>query len=571
MRTRVLLSACSQLARYGPAPVLQFAPTLQPTCIHRLLSVGSLDARLDCSTSGRLVVPGDSSRSYSTFFNPFGAAEAKKYTQRRLVGWSPEKLYCVVSEVQHYNKFVPWCQRSIIKKRSPDGTKLEAELEVGFQLLVERYVSHVVLQPPRLVRSTVKDSMVFHHLDSSWGMEPGPSPNSCWLTFHVDFAFNNALYGHLADVFFSEYVQCPPVLRLVADEVNALVLDLGSCLCKAGYAGDDGPKAVFPSSVGVVQATHDANGMEIDGLTASKRKLYVGQLGVNYKRNHMEVVSPWSTSDDGYADWDAVEGLCDHAIRERLRSDPKDFAIMMAEANATPKPSRDRLVELLFEKLRVPAIFLAKNAVLSAFATARQTAVIVDAGYRSTTVAAVHDGYALTKTFAKSPFGGQALNTLMQKVEALVSDIREALCKVNDVMFDEVANANLLTTSYELPDGTEIIVGSDRLKVPEVLFQPRLLSTFTLINPDTFTARTDGSVAAPLPGGLRDRLEKELTEQGPSGARFKVTMAANPTERRFSTWLGGSILASLGSFQQMWVSRKEYDEHGTVIVHRKAP
>ncbi|KAJ9512624.1 hypothetical protein QJQ45_018872, partial [Haematococcus lacustris] len=378
---------------------------------------------------------------------------------------------------------------------------------------------------------------------------------------------------------------------------------------------------------------------------------------------------------------------------ERLRSDPKDFAIMMAEANATPKPSRDRLVELLFEKLRVPAIFLAKNAVLSAFATARQTAVIVDAGYRSTTVAAVHDGYALTKTFAKSPFGGQALNTLMQKVEevpsplvtpsfkayqdglgcrpwclarvlrgrlqveALVSDIREALCKVNDVMFDEVANANLLTTSYELPDGTEIIVGSDRLKVPEVLFQPRLLSTFTLINPDTFTARPDGSVAAPLPaevplldwlhwlhwatglaataydgddvwanaemvmeaitkcdvdvrkdmyqhaskgrritaclfllrplltvadvwkilisqgvvltgglsltGGLRDRLEKELTEQGPSGARFKVTMAANPTERRFSTWLGGSILASLGSFQQMWVSRKEYDEHGT--------
>ncbi|GFH24159.1 uncharacterized protein HaLaN_21895 [Haematococcus lacustris] len=300
----------------------------------------------------------------------------------------------------------------------------------------------------------------------------------------------------------------------------------------------------------------------------------------------VEVVSPWSTSDDGYADWDAVEGLCDHAIRERLRSDPKDFAIMMAEANATPKPSRDRLVELLFEKLRVPAIFLAKNAVLSAFATARQTAVIVDAGYRSTTVAAVHDGYALTKTFAKSPFGGQALNTLMQKalevkgvvlrprytfkrrelspgewkveevpsplvtpsfkayqalevkgvvlrprytfkrrelspgewkveevpsplvtpsfkayqVEALVSDIREALCKVNDVMFDEVANANLLTTSYELPDGTEIIVGSDRLKVPEVLFQPRLLSTFTLINPDTFTARPDGSVAAPLPG-----------------------------------------------------------------------
>lgn len=71
--------------------------------------------------------------------------------------------------------------------------------------------------------------------------------------------------------------------------------------------------------------------------------------------------------------------------------------------------------------------------------------------------------------------------------------------------------------------------------------------------------------------GLRDRLEKELAEQGPQAGKFKVTMPANNIERKFSVWIGGSILSSLGSFQQMWMSKKEYEEQGAGLIHRKAP
>ena len=51
----------------------------------------------------------------------------------------------------------------------------------------------------------------------------------------------------------------------------------------------------------------------------------------------------------------------------------------------------------------------------------------------------------------------------------------------------------------------------------------------------------------------------------------EVTASANTIERKFTTWIGGSILASLGSFQQMWMSKQEYEEHGVAIVHRKCP
>jgi ribosome-associated toxin RatA of RatAB toxin-antitoxin module len=65
----------------------------------------------------------------------------------------------------------------------------------------------VTLQRPHLVTSSVDDSTLFQHLDSSWCLQPGPTPDSTWLAFRVDFAFRSQLYGHVADVFFSEVVQ----------------------------------------------------------------------------------------------------------------------------------------------------------------------------------------------------------------------------------------------------------------------------------------------------------------------------------------------------------------------------
>jgi ribosome-associated toxin RatA of RatAB toxin-antitoxin module len=72
--------------------------------------------------------------------------------------------------------------------------------------LGDRYTSKVKLQPPNLVSSTVADSALFHHLESIWKMTPGPTPNTTWLSFSVDFAFLNPLYANVAHLFFSEVV-----------------------------------------------------------------------------------------------------------------------------------------------------------------------------------------------------------------------------------------------------------------------------------------------------------------------------------------------------------------------------
>ena len=178
------------------------------------------------------------------------------------------------------------------------------------------------------------------------------------------------------------------------------------------------------------------------------------------------------------------------------------------------------------------------------------------------------------------------------------------MCRVSETPFNPEENVNLPAVTYELPDGQEIQVGAARFAVPETLFNPSLLSEFGDVS--TLVPRAEGGAAPQLQGlpsvvsecisrcdvdvrremyngivltggtslfgSLRERLEKEVAETAPpTMVKVKVTAATNAVERRYSTWIGGSILASLGTFQQMWLSKQEFKEHGAGLIHKKAP
>ena len=66
--------------------------------------------------------------------------------------------------------------------------------------------------------------------------------------------------------------------------------------------------------------------------------------------------------------------------------------------------------------------------------------------------------------------------------------------------------------------------------------------------------------------GIADRMSKEITALAPASMKVKIIA---PPERKYSVWIGGSILSSLSTFQSMWISKAEYDESGPAIVHRK--
>ena len=126
-----------------------------------------------------------------------------------------------------------------------------------------------------------------------------------------------------------------------------------------------------------------------------------------------------------------------------------------------------------------------------------------------------------------------------------------------------------------------ITIGSERFRCPEVLFQPSMLgvegagiheTTYNSIMKCDVDIRKDLYANIVLSGGttmfpgIADRMTKDITALAPSSMKIKVVA---PPERKYSVWIGGSILSSLSTFQQMWISKSEYDESGPSIVHRK--
>eukprot|EP00743_Colponemidia_sp_Colp-15_P003099 GILK01003349.1.p1 GENE.GILK01003349.1~~GILK01003349.1.p1 ORF type:complete len:426 (-),score=47.17 GILK01003349.1:181-1458(-) len=421
------------------------------------------------------------------------------------------------------------------------------------------------------------------------------------------------------------------------DEVSAIVLDVGSATTRAGYAGEDTPKAVFPSCVGVFDQGSGADAMQIDSLSAgasekSHNTYFVGNSAVNFRRDNVEMKGPMESG--LIKDWDVMEQLWDHAFHKCLLADPKEHPLMVAEPSIHSRQSREKMAEILFEKYQAPAIFLSKSAVLSSFASGRATALVLDVGAKTTYAVPVHDGYALQKSILKYDVGGDFLTAellkglesndvtvrppwsftkkvssdgqislthhtfpkthpsyvLFSKLE-VIRDLKESLCRVAEQAFEEIAYQSLpnYIVPYELPDGTTVDVGPEKYKIPELLFNGQGLNMEPVSFPGVHqmvvdsVSKCDLDIRREMYGniivtggsslfpGFVDRLQRELADVAPPTVKIKIIASNSSTERKFSSWIGGSILASLGSFQQMWMSKQEYAEHGATLVERKCP
>lgn len=380
-----------------------------------------------------------------------------------------------------------------------------------------------------------------------------------------------------------------------------VVIDNGSGTIKAGFAGQDHPKCFFPSFVGRPKHVRVmAGALEGDVFIGRKAQEFRGLLKIKYPIAHGIVT-----------DWDDMERIWSHIYAEELGTLSEEHPVLLTEAPLNPRSNRDVAAQIFFDTFNVPALFISVQAVLSLYSSGRTTGIVLDSGDGVTHAVPVFEGFSMPHAIRRVDVAGrdvtEHLQLLLRKSghhlhttaeREVVRIVKEKCCYVALNPAKEEKDSLGRTEEFRLPDGNVIQLGPERFRAPEILFNPELIgqeyagvhqvvvdsinrvdldlrkSLFSniVLSGGSTLCKGKGFIANCLAlgvlfvnPGFGDRLLNEVKKLALKDVKIKIYA---PPERKYSTWIGGSILAGLGTFKKMWVSAEEYQEDPD-IIHKK--
>ncbi|KIR55828.1 actin-2 [Cryptococcus gattii Ru294] len=363
-----------------------------------------------------------------------------------------------------------------------------------------------------------------------------------------------------------------------------VVIDNGSGNIKAGFAGEEQPSCYIPSFVGRPKHPRVMAGAIQDNLFIGRRaQEFRGLLKIKYPMEHGVVM-----------DWDDMERIWGWVYGEGLKALSEEHPVLLTEAPLNPRQNRDIAAQIFFETFNVPAFFTSVQAVLSLYSSGRTTGIVLDSGDGVTHAVPVFEGFSMPHAVRRIDLAGRDvtdhLQLLLRKAghnlhtsaeKEVVRTMKEKTCYLALNPAKEEKDQSGAWEEFRLPDGKVIQLGTERFLAPEILFNPELVGQeypgvhqviVDSINRTDLDLRKSLFSNIVLSGGstlctgFGDRLLNEVKKLALKDVKLKIYA---PPERKYSTWIGGSILAGLSTFKKMWVSADEYKEDPD-IIHKKA-
>ncbi len=333
-----------------------------------------------------------------------------------------------------------------------------------------------------------------------------------------------------------------------------------------------------------------AGALQGDNFIGSNAQNLRGLLKIRYPIEHGIVT-----------DWEDMELIWQSIYNNDLKISAEDHGVLLTEAPLNPKSNREKMSEIFYESFNVPALYISIQAVLSLYASGQTTGLVLDSGDGVTHSVPVYEGFSIPNSIQRIDIAGrditEQLQILLRKSgyyletsaeKETVRIIKEKLCYISlQPQRDEkdwtssISSTSVVNSeNYKLPDGKIINLGSERFRAPEILFNPEIIGSeskgihqmvYDSIRRSDMDLRSSLYTSIILSGGttlsrnFADRILNELRRLSPRGTKIKIFA---PPERKYSTWIGGSILAGLSTFKRMWVTSQDWKENPG-LIHTK--
>ena len=392
------------------------------------------------------------------------------------------------------------------------------------------------------------------------------------------------------------------------DELKTIIIDNGSETIKIGYGSSDDshkPSKKFHSIIGRPKRN-------FTNIYAKSNEELIGDEAYS-KSSVMDITNVVQRGN--VTDWDNMEKLWDYTFYKKLALSQKkgltNFNVLLTEPVLNKKENREKATQLMFESYDVNSFYIANEAVLSLYGTGKTTGCVLGIGYGVTYSTAIYDSMIIPASTIKINSAGYDLSKYLRQLlsekysrvlksaqHSVVKDMKQKYCFVAENFHDALKqNANSYK-KYKLPDGQCIRIGNERFRACEQLFggfinlnneemgddNKKLFNKNAAFNNSGIHHMINQSIRCVNADDLKQEFYQNIVLSGGSTlfkgltARLKTELAKITDEscnivanekRKYLAWIGGSIISSLTHFQQQFITKDEYEEHGQRIVHNK--
>ncbi len=374
-----------------------------------------------------------------------------------------------------------------------------------------------------------------------------------------------------------------------------IIIDCGSGSVKFGFCNEKFPKSILSSSIN--------NKNQNINNDSKKKDLKIKDLLGNIEKN-LNNNARINILDDS----EFIGNCLSNIFSSELKINPEEYNILLSEPPNNTVRNRENLYQIMFEKYSAKACYLANSSILSVFAAGKTSGISVDSGESCSHFLPIYEGYGIKQALISSNIAGKELNEFLLKLlsekginfnftenqkKIILTDIKEKFNYISNEYENELHNfskkGEAFYTNYTLPDQTLLKMGTEKFRCPEALFKPNLIGkaneegwhekinkvvlSLDLKKEDDDEEKIKKELYSNiiLSGGnsmfkgLPERIAAETTKL--SGLNYCDVIAI--PERRYSSWIGGSILSSISVFQSLWITKEDYEEDGSQIINQK--